>query len=214
MRQRLCHTIIGLGMLFGLSGTALADFIYTLDTANFAIPAPYGTATVHLINSTHASVTFVSNNTTAMYFFADGGAVGVNVNASAWTASATGDCTSCNPLTGIGSGNEDGFGSFNQRFTAGTGNPGDRSHVITVLLTNTGGTWANDMVVLINNASGDAVAAHIFNCPAGITGECLTGFATSDAGGREQQIPEPGMLGLLALGMMASGVVITRRRRV
>lgn len=214
MLRRLCHAILGFGIFLGLSGPALADFIYTLDTANFAIPAPYGTATVHLINSTHASVTFVSNTTTAMYFFAAVGAAGVNVNASAWTASATGDCASCSPLGDIGSGNEDGFGSFNQRFTAGNGSPDSRSHVITVLLTNTGGTWASDMVVLINNASGNAVAAHIFSCPTGIQGDCSTGFTTSQGGGREQQVPEPGMLSLLAMGMVVSGVVIARRRRV
>ena len=215
MRQRFWQAILGIGLLLGVSGAAVADFVYTLDTNNIAIPGPIGTATVHLIDSTHASVTFLANNPTFNYWFSDGGAVAVNVNAATWIATATGNCASCSPLANGGAGNEDGFGSFKQTFNAGSGAPGDRSTSITVLLTNTSGTWASDMVVLIGNASGFSVAAHVFVCPQGINGTCsATGFATNGSGGVEQQgrVPEPGMLGLLAIGLLASGVTVVRRR--
>lgn len=211
MKQKFWQAIIALGMLVGVNGPALANFVYTLDTANFAIPAPYGTATVHLIDPTHASVTFQSN-TALNYFFADGGSVAVNVNAATWTLSISGNCASCTYGDG-GSGNEDGFGSFNQKIDSGDGSPASRSSLITIQLTDTSGTWASDMSVLIGNASGNAVAAHIFSCPLGIGGDCSTGFATSVGGGREQKVPEPGILSLLGIGLLGLGTVALRRRR-
>ena len=92
MRQRFWQAILGISLLLGVSGAAVADFVYTLDTNNIAIPGPIGTATVHLIDSTHASVTFLANNPTFNYWFSDGGAVAVNVNAATWIATATGNC--------------------------------------------------------------------------------------------------------------------------
>ena len=214
MRQRLCYTIIGLGMLFGVSGTALADFVYTMDTNNIAVPGPTGTATVHLDDSTHAIVTFVAN-TALNYFFLDGGTVAVNVNATTWALGTIAGNSVSGTYSDGGAGNEDGFGSFNQTINSPNAGPNNRSSMVVLSLINTSGTWANDMLVLIGNASGSAVAAHIGVCPTGPQGDCtVTGFTIDSDGGREQQVPEPGMLGLLAMGMMASGVVITRRRRV
>src|SRR5207244_6188010 len=118
------------------------------DTNNIAIPGPIGTATVHLIDSTHASVTFLANNPTFNYWFSDGGAVAVNVNAATWIATATGNCASCSPLANGGAGNEDGFGSFKQTFNAGSGAPGDWSTSITGQSTNTRGHRDNDTVVV------------------------------------------------------------------
>jgi hypothetical protein len=65
---------------------AKADTTYTLSQGNAAISGfagPYATATVHLVDSTHATVTFTSNTVAGnIYLLGDGGSVAVNVNAT------------------------------------------------------------------------------------------------------------------------------------
>src|SRR6266496_5815335 len=90
---------------------AKADFVdYTLVTSNSPGTlgtGPFGTVHVDLKNSTMAKITFTA---ASGYLFVDGGAAGVNVNATTWTI---GNFTSNGgAVSSSGAGNEDGFGSF------------------------------------------------------------------------------------------------------
>jgi hypothetical protein len=165
-----------------------------------------------LTSSTTALITFTSNTVGSdFYHFLDGGAAAVNVNAApgGWTA------TNLNPdppLTDEGAGNEDGFGSFNQRFTLQTG--ANKEDTISFTLTDISGTWASAADVLVNNSSGFAVAAHIGVCSvAGIPCDAgdNTGFVTSSG---LTPIPEPATWGMMLAGFFGTGALVRSRRRI
>src|ERR1700746_434412 len=90
--NKIKYIVAGLIAIAGLGlQQAKADTVYTLSQGNTAIsgfPGPYGTATVHLVDATHATVTFASNTVAGnIYLFGDGGSVAVNVNATTFTVS-------------------------------------------------------------------------------------------------------------------------------
>src|SRR2546430_17707944 len=120
---------------------AKADVVsYALATGNDPSlgTGPFGTVTVSLTGGV-ATITFTA---ASGYLFVDGSAVAVNVNASSWTV---GNITSNgNPVSDSGSGNVDGFGSFNQ--TLSQQNASNGASVISFTLT--GGMWASASQVL------------------------------------------------------------------
>jgi hypothetical protein len=204
-------------LIFGAS-SASADFIFDLGTGNSAIsgnPGPYAQVDVHLVDSTHATITFRSlTNNGNIYLMGAQGAVGFNVNASSWTL---GTISGTNAGTGFtpgpysdgGAGNEGGFGSFNQTIDSFAGYK-DSADKIVVNLTDTSGTWADASQVLIANASGNLAAAHIFvtASPADASGSAsVTGFA----GGVVPAPPSAVLLGLGAFGLL--GFMTIRRLR-
>jgi hypothetical protein len=111
--------------LIAIAGLGLQQanaFESTLNQGNPAIagfPGAYGSVTVTLIDSTHASITFGSaTNFVNIYLFGDGGSVAVNLNASTFTVSNitgsnSGTGFTPGPYTFAGAGQEDGFGNFN-----------------------------------------------------------------------------------------------------
>jgi hypothetical protein len=154
---------------------AKADTVdYTLGTSNS--PGTLGTGpfgTVHVdLTAGVATITFTA---ASGYLFVDGGAVAVNVNASAWTI---GNFTSNGEsVSSSGAGNEDGFGSFNQKVSMQDSSNG--ASIITFTLTNTSGTWASAANVLAFNGNNWLVAAHIQIQ----NGTGNTGFAAGPSGG-------------------------------
>src|SRR6266403_273280 len=115
---------------FGLQ-QAKADFIFNLSTGNSAIagfPGPYATVDVHLVDSTHATVSFSSmTNGGNIYLFGAVNAVAVNVNATTWTigsftATNAGTGYTPGPVSSGGPGNVDGFGVLNQTVNSTDGN--------------------------------------------------------------------------------------------
>jgi hypothetical protein len=197
---------------------AKADFLFDLTYINIpGFTGPFAQVDVHLTDSTHATITFTSLTKNGdIYLMGDGGTVGVNVNATSWTLSAI---TGSNAGTGFsaatysngGSGNEDGWGTFNQTINSNDGFT-HSSDTVSFTLTDTSGTWSSASDVLKKNASGYASAAHIFvtSSPAKASnGAINTGFAAG--------VPEPttilaGVLLLLPFG--ASALRIVRRNRV
>ena len=170
---------------------AKADSItFDLTTGNSAIsgyPGPYASVLVNRTSTTTATITFTSlTNSGNIYLLGGVGSVAVNVNATSFTL---GPITGSNGGTGFtpgdwsdgGAGNEDGFGSFNQTIDSFDGYT-HSSDSISFSLTDTSGTWASAMAVLLANSGGSLAAAHIFVTadPAnGSNGALATGFAAN-----------------------------------
>jgi hypothetical protein len=216
--NKIKYIVAGLIAIAGLGlQQAKADTTYTLSQGNTAIsgfPGPYATATVHLVDSTHATVTFTSLTAAGnIYLFGDGGSVAVNVNATTFTVSGisgsnAGTGFTPGPYSFSGSGNEDGFGVFNAKIDSFDGFTHSSDH-ISFTLTNVSGTWASSDVVLIAGSGGNIVGAHIFvtSSPANAAnGAIATGFAAN--GGAT--IPDGGTTVML-LGA-ALGALGTARR--
>jgi len=173
---------------------AKADSIdYTLVTSNSPGTlgaGPFGTVHVDLTAGV-ATITFTAQSG---YLFVDGGSVAVNVNASAWTIGnfkSNGE-----PVSSDGAGNEDGFGSFNQKVSMQDSSHG--ASMIRFTLTNTSGTWLSAANVLAFNAQNWLIAAHIQIQ----NGTGNTGFAAGPGGGT---VPDGGttvMLLGVALGVL------------
>ena len=193
---------------------AKADTItYSLTTGNPAIsgyPGPYASVLVDRTSTTTATITFTSlTNSGRIYLFGDGSSVGVNVNAASWTL---GPVTGSNAGTGFGPGpwsnagsqNVNGFGIFNQVIDSDDGFTSS-SDSISFSLTDTSGTWASAMAVLLANSGGSLAEAHIFvtSYPANAqNGALATGFA---ANGTEGSVPDSGttvaLLGFALVGI-------------
>ena len=217
--KRLACVIPVMALLIGLAAQpAGAALVLNLGIGNPAIsgfPGPYGTATIMRIDATHASITFNSNIVGGnIYLFGDGGSVAVNVNAASWTlGSITGSNAGVGftpgPYSDGGSGNEDGFGSFNQTINSFDGFS-HSADTVSFSLTNNSGTWATDSDVLTANGSGYLVGAHIFvtSFPANAAnGAIVTGFAVNG-----NVTPEPTAVVLLGLGLASTGMGFIRRR--
>ena len=189
---------------------------YSLGLGNPAISGftgPYVGVLVDRTSGTTADITFTSlSNGTETFLIGDGGSAGVNVNATSWTLSAilgvnVGTGFTPGPYSDGGSGNQDGFGSFNQKVDDFDGYS-HTSSTLSFTITNLSGSWASAADVLTPNESGYVAAAHVFvascssatSCDAG-TDALATGFAT---------VPEPGTAGMLGLGLMLVG--LARRR--
>jgi hypothetical protein len=214
---------VAVALTFGM-GSASADLIFDLNAGNSAIsgfPGPYAQVDVHLNSSTQATITFTSlTNSGNIYLLGDGGTVGVNVNATSWTL---GTITGSNAGTGFtpgpysngGSGNEDGFGVFNQTINSFDGFT-HSSDTVSFTLTDTSGTWSSAASVLAANASGNLAAAHIFvtSSPANAAnGAVVTGFASGN-GGPPPSVPAPPSVVLLGVGALGlAGLRFRLRRR-
>ena len=199
---------------------ALADVLYTIGVPNTQLgpySGPYATTTVHLVDATHATITFDAlTNGGYVYLLGDGSEADVNVNATSWTISGI---TGTNPYALFtpgpyfdgGSLNVASFGTFNQTVDGFDGF-GHAATEVSYTLTNTGGTWSGDGDVLTPNASGYVAAVHAFACADPCTkaeGATATGFAGS--GG--SSVPEPAGLPLLAAAALAALTSFQKVRR-
>jgi hypothetical protein len=210
--------LLALALFVGRS--AFADtFTYQLGAGNSAItPAPYGlpygTVLVNRTSTTTAVFTFTANSG---YLFLDSGSAAVNINATSWTIgniSATLLTGAATPLpTNSGSGQEDGFGNFNQTLDQFDGFM-DAMTTLSFTVTDTSGTWASVSNVLAANNNGNFVAAHVGVCnvkpcvTSANGGSFLsTGYA-SETGATN--VPEPSSLWLLGSGFLALPAIARR----
>jgi hypothetical protein len=191
--------------------------MYTINTPNSGLSGftgPYGTATVDLVDSTHASITFASL-TNGGYQYLMGGAqvADVNVNAASWSVGSIA-WTNYNlngAVTNGGSNTADGWGTFNQTFDAFDGFSNSKTE-ISFLLTNTSGSWVDSGSVLTANSDGNTVAMHAFACctlnSQGVLAAAATGFATNTPA-----IPEPETYAMMLVGFGLLGFVARRRKQ-
>jgi VPDSG-CTERM motif len=184
----------------GLQHAKADTFSYTLTTGNTPSlgAGPFGTVLVNRTGSSTATITFTA---AAGYLFVDGGAVAVNVNAASWSVSAFTVNAGANAVTNDSPRQEDGFGIFNQGGSQQNASNGASS--VSFTLTTAPGTWASAVNVLVGNALGNAVAAHIFL----VGSNGVTGFAT---GPGTPSVPDGGATVML-LGMAFGALGMVRR---
>jgi hypothetical protein len=170
-------------------------------------------------NATNVATITFSSDHTGGYIYLMGGAQGVDLNTSAAAtvntisfvfsqAGQTGGFQTPS-VTGTGSGNVDGFGSFTN--TVDFFNGADHSfNSVTFTLTKTSGVWGAATSVLTANAQGALAAAHIFvfTDPANLSnGAQATGFA---ANGGSVNVPDGGTTVML-LGTALGALGMARR---
>jgi hypothetical protein len=208
------------------AGRAFADqfdsFTYDLTTTNLGTPAnqDYVQVAINLdITTQVATITFDSEVVGGLtYLMHSQGAAAVNINATTWTVGSISGSnsfgppvfnSSVGPLSNGGSGNEDGYGSFNQTITSGDGFKASETEIVFTVTRNTGGPsggWAHATDVLTANGSSQIAAAQVGRYD-GISHDFtgLTGYAgDAKTHGIELQsvTPEPSSMAIAALGAL------------
>ncbi len=228
-RLSLPGAILGLGLLIGFSGPALASLFTTftqssctggggfyseMNAGNSGLTAlatgPYGAICVYDVSGavtvdaeTFGSFAMVDGGALALNFAGTGGTAGgftlATLGGIAWTP-GTGPCVSG------GAGNEDGFGPMNFKVNC----QGSAADLMTQIVVTGTDTILLAADVLAFNTQGWDAGMHIFvpNCGSTSNPSC-TGFAAEGAG-TITETPEPQSLALLGIGMIGLGLV--RRR--
>jgi hypothetical protein len=209
--------VLALALTWGV-GSAMADSItYMIDNPNSALSGftgPYATVEVDLTSSTAATITFTSLTTNGITFLiGDNSAAGVNVAGtfSLGTITPTFLPGFSGTFSNGGSGNMDGFGTFNLTISDNCGYPCAASQLVFSLTATGGTTWGSASSILTANSQGAFVAFHGFACTSPCTvaeGALNTGFA---ANGGAVNTPEPASALLLGAGL--TGIGIWKRRK-
>jgi hypothetical protein len=205
------------------SASAQTTTSYSLNSPNSQLSGftgPYGSVEVDLnAAGNDATIIFTSNTTSnPLYLFGGSSAVGVNVNDSGFTHSAT--PTESNNQTGFtptfgawdtSGGNVDSQGSFNLVVNNMDGY-GDSASSITFHVFKSSGTWSSAANVLTANASGKFAEAHVY--PASNPANANNDVYTGQTGFTGTAVPEPGpLLGAGVITLIGLGYTWRRRRR-
>lgn len=203
---------LALVLTFGAT-SASADFVFDLVNANSDIKGstgPYEQVTVHLVDSTHATITFDSLTnpaTNTPYVMGAVNAANVNVNGAFTTSGVTLIPPNAGASTDSGN-NVSEFGRFNLNVGLSDGfSPGSPAAEIKFnVAAASGNSWADAKSVLAANGSGNIAAAHtiVTNLPGQPSG-FVSGISA---------VPEPGpLLGAGVVTLMGLGYTWHRRKR-
>src|SRR5262245_20637659 len=189
----------------GTGAKAALSFSVAVGNVGLAgFPGPYGTLSLSLVDSTHATVTLTA---AAGFRFGAGQTLGLNLASAATIVGGAGGITGNGSGTfSIGSGNVDGWGTYNLVIDTSDGFT-DSATSITFRLLKTSGSWASESQILGPNGDGLIIAAHVFVVNPSGGGALATGFAT---------VPEPTTLvagALLLLPFGASTIRVLRNRK-
>jgi hypothetical protein len=169
-----------------------------------------------LIDPTHASI---QAETFSPFIMFGNGTLALQVNSTGFdivggTAGITGSPNISGYTVAFPGAQADGFGKFDLTIDS-TDGPNDGTAFLAFSLVNNAGTWANVSSVLAANGSGYDAAMQIAICED--SGECGgAGFAAEPFTSGHivpQPAPEPGMLSLLGIGLLAMGSRVLRRRK-
>jgi hypothetical protein len=215
-KEMLMKMKIGRKMAASLAGCVMAlaiqhasaNVIYTLGNANISgYTGPYATAEIDLTSSTTANITFTGLTSPVGGFLFGIGDTGFNVNGTGFSLSNVKE-DGVSKADGLGSGNEDGFGSFN--FIVNTSNSGSSSyiHMVTFTLTDSTANWLTASDVVTGNDKGNLVAAHLYVFNPDGSPANNTGFIDNSS---VRQVPDSGATALL-LGGALTGIGFMRRK--
>jgi hypothetical protein len=162
---------IGVYLILCSPSVSWADFKFYLSAPNASLSTntgPFGSVDVHLTDSTHATITLMSNTVGEdTYLFGGRGTLDLNVNANSFSA---GDFQSAQPtgkpfkgwmLNGTGTGKEGGFGKFDLSINS-RGGFARSVDELSFVLTNSGGSWSAASDVLKPNNDGFIAAGHVY----------------------------------------------------
>ena len=217
MRKFIGAVVLGVAALIGFGAQNAEALVYTLSAPNTALapfPGPYGTVEVVLQgDKSKAAITATAlNQGSNNYLFVDGGSVALNTNGAATVFGGVGGFTltgvvpplAAPSVASIGTGNNDGFGSYNMRINL-DGGSGNGASIIAFTIMKTSGIWSDDANVLTDNNEGFQVSGHFGTYSNEYVATGITGFATT---------PIPGAVWLFGTGLLGLlGIGYTRRRR-
>lgn len=210
MRKIIFLCFIGLFLLSAANAWA-SPFDFDLGFGNSAISGyagPYASVNVDLnASGDTATITFDSySNESYMYYMGATGAAAVNVNCDPSDYAVTNITPSVDFADG-GSGQESGFGKFNQTIDGKDASFKDITTQIIFDLVRTTGTWGSAGEVLKTNLNGNLAAAHILVWDDSLGKIVATGYAGDGAA----SVPEPSTL--LLLGASLVGLAGISRKR-
>jgi len=213
-----------------MCSTLRADTVLNLGLGNSAIngyPAPYGSVTVHLTDSTHATITFAgAAHDGKVYLMGGDGAAGVNVSGDfsyvANSFSASGPTSPLGLFTApslansdpIAAGSEDGFGDFDLSIKLFDGFTNAANSISFSVKADNTNSWNSSNDVLTPNPGGhNEAAAHIFVWDGTSNGALATGYAgNSGGGGAIVPLPATASMSIVLLSA-AAGFGVVRRLR-
>lgn len=194
---------------------------YVLNLANGGSYTPgYISVDVTRTDSSTATFTYSSLTVggTTYLIIGNSASVAANINGGFTVdgGSSTGIFGSTPTFATTGSGNADGYGSYNLRGDIGSGSSTPATQVTFTVHRTSGAAWNTVADVLTPNNKNHLLAAHFVACTNGCTASSdiqggTTLFASDGIQPNDPTVPEPSFYSAIAIGM--AGLLLFKNRR-